>query len=197
VGKKRRLEEQERLEQQKKKRQKQIIIGALLSVCTIAVIVVLSNLSKPVPASIISSAPDSNGDLRVAVDSLKKGMNYIEFGSNEELIFFKDNDGAIKTAFDTCEECYARGNVRFTLSEDILTCSVCGTTQSISILGTESWGGCKPLSITSDMRNDTDAEVVIPAAVLSYSNDMFSQWDTSDFSISLAGYGASEEGASE
>ncbi len=192
MGKRKRLE-LERLAQEKKKRRKQIIIGGSLSVCVIALIAVFVMVSKPAPASTISSIPDSNGDLRVVVDSLQNGINYVDFGGNEEIIFFKDDDGVIKTAFDTCEECYAEGNVHFTLNEDTLTCNVCGTTQSVSILGTESWGGCQPLSITSDMRSDTDIEAVIPAAVLSYAEDMFSHWDTSDFSISLADYESGEE----
>lgn len=188
MGRRKQLE-QERLEQQKKKRRKQIIIGTSVLVCIIALIAVWIITARPASVSTISIAPDSNGDLRVAVDSLQDHLNYIDYGGAEELIFWKDGDGVIRTAFDTCEECYSGGNVHFTLSGDTLTCSLCGTTQSVSILGTDGWGGCKPVSITTDMRNDAGTEVVIPAAILAYAADMFSHWDASDFSVSFADYG--------
>ena len=191
----------ELLEQQKKKRQKRIIIGVFVSVCIIAiavVVIIVSQKQKPdtqpsvggvTPAPTIRLALDSNGDLRVPVDTLENRLNYITYGGKEELIFLKDSNGGIRTAFDTCEECYPGGKVRFTLSGGTLTCSLCGTRQPQSVLGTDSWGGCKPISITPNMRNDTDTEVVIPAGILNYAIDMFAHWDRSDFSVSFGTYG--------
>lgn len=191
MGKRQKLEH-ERLKRQKKKRRKQIIIGASISVCVITLIVVLAFNAQP-SSSTLNIASDSNGDLHIAMDSLQNGLNYIDYGSDEELLLWKDSDGVIRTAFDTCEECYSRGNVHFTLSGSTLTCNLCGTTQSVSTLGTDSWGGCQPISITPDMRNDTDTEVIISDAILSYAEDMFSHWDASDYSVSFADYGTDEQ----
>jgi len=193
----------EQLEQQKKRRRKYIIAGVSGLVFIIALIVVFTVILRPKQGSrpygggaamtgAIQLFADSNGDLRVPLDRLRPRLNYISYGGDEELIVWKDGNGVIRTAFDTCEECYSRGNVRFTLSGNILTCSVCGTTQPLSVLGTEGWGGCRPVSITPAMRNDTDTEVVLPAAVLDYAADMFSHWKASDFSVSFAVYGTGE-----
>jgi hypothetical protein len=202
MGRKKRLEQQE---QQKKKQQKQkkIIIIASVSICVIALIIVLVIiLQQPTQrrnyqaygggmavASTIRISPDSNGDLRIPKDRLQNRLNYIAYGGKEDLIVWKDNNGEIKTALDTCEECYSKGSVHLTLSGSILSCSLCGTTQAVSVLGTEGWGGCRPISITPAMRNDTDTEVVLPAEVLTFARVMFSRWDALDFSVSFADYG--------
>lgn len=101
MGKRQKLEH-ERLKRQKKKRRKQIIIGASISVCVITLIVVLAFNAQP-SSSTLNIASDSNGDLHIAMDSLQNGLNYIDYGSDEELLLWKDSDGVIRTAFDTCE----------------------------------------------------------------------------------------------
>ena len=196
----RRKDKAEQLQQQKERRRKYIIVGVSVSVFIIGLIVALIVILQPrqgsqTPAgriatsSTIQLAPDSNGDLRVPLNRLQNRLQYIAYGGREELLLWRDSNGVIRTAFDTCEECYSRGNVRFTLSGNILTCSQCGVTQPVSVLGTEGWGGCRPVAVTPAMRNDTDTEVVVPAAVLAYARDMFSRWNASDFSISFAAYG--------
>ena len=180
---------QERFEQKKKEKRNKRIVGISVSVCIIAAIVVLVILSQPAVVIPVGFAHDANGDLHIAVDSLQENLNYIDFGGTEELILWKDGDGRIRTAFDTCEECYSNGNVHFTLSGDTLTCNLCGTTKPVSELGLAEWGGCQPVSIISDIRNDSETEVIIPADVLAYTEQMFSYWNASDFSISLDTYG--------
>jgi hypothetical protein len=194
----------EQLKQQKEKRQKRIIIGASVAVFVIALVVIIIIVSRQAQTqsyqsyggvattSSIRLTPDSDGDLRVPLDRLQSRLTYVSYGGSEELIFWRDNSGVIRTAFDTCVECYPRGSVHFTLSGNILTCSQCGTTQPLSVLITDGWGGCRPVLITPAMRNDTDTEVVLSSAVLSYAGDMFSQWRASDFSLSFAVYGTDE-----
>ena len=184
---KRTVQKQARLEKKKKKQIKQLIIGSVVTVAVIIVVVFLVNFS-PTALSSQNISLDENGDLRIPVAGLQKNLNYIDFGGNEELIVWKNNDGEIRTAFDTCAECYPGGNVHFTLDGTTLTCSFCGTTQAVSMLGSAEWGSCRPLSIIPDYRSDTDTEVVVPADVLSYSAQMFNAWDADDFSISLADY---------
>ena len=190
--------------QQKKKRQKRIITGTVCIAITAVVIIACQPKQKEqppeggaMPTSTIRLVLDDNGDLRVPVDILGDRLKYVNYGGKEALIILKDSDGGIRTALDTCEECYASGNVHFTSNGIILTCRQCGTEQPQSDLGTEFWGGCRPISITSKMRDDTDTEVVIPAGVLNYAEDMFKHWDQGDFSVSFNVYGTDEANVNE
>ena len=180
--------ELERLQLRKKKRL-QLIIGISVSACLVAAVVFLIATSqRPVSSSTAYVSVDSNGDLRVPRDSLHSNLNYINYGGSEEMLLWEDGDGLIRTALDTCVECYPMGYVRFTLRGDTLTCSACGTTQSVTGLGTEGWHGCKPISITPEMREDTDSDVVIPASALAFAEDMFGHWDLSDFGMTFESY---------
>lgn len=184
--------EQQRLAGQRKKRRRRIInASALLGAVVLMVGLVVLAQSRPssVEAASLAFSNDANGDLRIETADLQSGLNYVDYGGPEELLLWTDSAGAIRTSFDTCEECYLGGDVRFALDGDTLICGMCGSTQSVETLGTAGWGGCKPISITTEMRADTDSEVVIPAGVLSYAEDMFAHWDASDFSVSFAEYG--------
>ncbi|MDR1439200.1 MAG: DUF2318 domain-containing protein [Clostridiales bacterium] len=180
----------ERLEKQRKRQRALLIAGASVLACAVALFIVWVATSPPPAAAIgtASVAPDLNGDVRVSADSLRDGLNFVDYGGAEELIFFKGADGAVQTAFDTCEECYDNGDVHFSLNSRTLTCNVCGTQQPASVLGEDSWGGCKPVSITPEMRSDADTDIAIPAAVLSYADEMFSRWDAADFGFTFAAY---------
>ena len=182
----------EQAAQQKKKQQKQITIWVSALVCVVIGLLIWLVVSQQTTASAISVVPDANGDLRVSLNSLSKNLTYVDYGGTEEIIFWKDGNGVIRTAFDTCETCYSVGNVHFTLKGDTLTCSACSTTQPVSVLGIESWGGCQPVSIIPEIREDADTEVVIPAAVLTYARRMFSRWDASDFAVTFAAYRTAE-----
>jgi uncharacterized membrane protein len=204
------MEKKEQSEQRKKKRRELIIIGASVLVCVIALTIILIKIVLPVFSdkktvsggnavmeNTIRIIPSLDGDLRIPVDSLQNLLNYIIYDGDEEIIVWKDNSGVIRTAFDTCEDCFIGGNIHFKLSGNILTCSLCSTTSPLLALGTEGWGGCRPISIIPDMRDDTDTEVVIPAAVLSYAKNMFASWKASDYSVSFENYGTDETGAED
>ena len=184
--------ENEQLVRKKKRTRNQIILIISVLVCISAIVFFLVNSSKSSVANSMKVALDSNGDLHIPIGSLKSNLNYINYGGVEEIILWEDGSGVIRTAFDTCEECYSDGKVHFKLTGDTLDCNLCGTTQSISVLGTASWGGCQPVSIVPEIRRDTGDEIIIPAEVLAYAEDMFSHWDIADFSISFEAYSDTE-----
>jgi len=183
--------ELERIRQKKRKRIN-LIIGVSVSVCLVVVIAVLIITSLRNTAVKANYTIDSSGNLHVPLDGLHDNLNYINYKGSEELILWTDGDGSVRTALDTCIECFPMGYVHFTLAGSILTCSACGTTQSVTGLGTAGWSGCKPISITPEMREDTDSEIVIPSAALAFAEDMFSHWRNSDFSVTFASYIAGE-----
>ena len=186
-------------EQRKKKQRLYMIIGgaaALSAIIIITVIILVQSNKTAYQYNPVSTAahnvrlsPDSNGDLRVPYESLEPGITYISYGGHEEIIVLQNFYGQYMTAFDTCEECYIRGNVHFTLRGNTLICNACGTWQDVAVLGTPEWGGCKPVSIIPAFREDTDTELVFPAELLSYARDMFSHWSVYDFGVTLDVYG--------
>lgn len=188
MGKSRKAEQEKRTLQKKKQRRRNII-GVAGVVFGIVLIAVLVTVTRPAPAETLHILPGGDGDLHIASASLQNDFGYVDYGGTEELVWWRQDGGVIRTALDTCEECYGGGSVRYTLREDTLTCSLCGTTQPVSNLGADGWGGCKPVSITPEMREDSGDEIIIPAAVLSYAEDMFAHWDAGDYSVSFADYG--------
>ena len=184
--------EQEQLKQQKTKRRNRIIIGSIIAVCAVVVLIILVNLSQASKGASVTGAIDENGDLRIPKASIQRGLNYLNFGGMEELIIWENDSGEIKTALDTCEECYLSGNVHFTLTGKTIICNVCGTSQPVSVLGTASWGGCQPVAIVEDIREDTDAEIVVPAEVLTFANNMLYRWATEGFVVDFSSYGIAE-----
>ena len=187
MGKRKRIE-QERFARQQKKQKTLIVVGVSVIVCAIIGVVISFVNSMPASSNSMNIALDSNGDLRIPINRLQNNLNYVNFGGKEELILWQDNDGVIRTAFDTCAECYSLGNVHFSLHDSTLTCNQCGTTQPVSALGVDSWGGCQPVSLIPDIRNDTETEVVLSANVLSYAAMMFTNWDAANFSVTFSAY---------
>ena len=190
MGKARKME-REQAERQKKRKQQKNLILISASACILVALFAWLLISQQVTTGTISISPNANGDLHVPKNRLQNNLTYVDYGGTEELIFWNDGN-AVRTAFDTCEECYSGGDIHFTLNNSTLTCSLCRTTLPVSTLGTAQWGGCQPVSIIPEIRSDTGAEIVIPAEVLAYARRMFSRWDASDFSISLETYQAAE-----
>ena len=71
----------------------------------------------------------------------------------------------------------------------MLTCSICGNQLSVSSVADASWGGCQPIAIPAEYRDDTETELVFSGDLLKYSEDMFDTWENGDFSTTLETYG--------
>lgn len=183
------MEQEQRV--QDRKRRKNIKIGAvILSVAiVIAGLFMITNLiEKRNSPSTISAVPNEEGDLVVPLNSLGKNMSYIEYGGKEEIAVFVNKDGNVLTGFDTCIDCYMNGEVHYTKQEDFLICSSCGNPLALEDFGKALWGGCQPISIPEDYRTDADNNIIIPSAILSFADEMFNEWDTGNYNITMEQY---------
>lgn len=138
----------------------------------------------------ITITPNENGALIVPTADLTENFQEVDYGGAHSLIFWRDEDGTIYTAFNACQECYAQGNARYTYQDGTLRCQACGNQIDVQAMRTATWGGCQPLAIPVSYRADTETEIIFPAKLLTYSDMMFQAWDGGDFSSTLENYAA-------
>ena len=69
-----------------------------------------------------------------------------------------------------------------------MTCGACGNTYPVSDLGINSWGGCQPVSIPPEYRSDNENEIVFSNRLLTFAEEMFSEWDNLEFDLSMENY---------
>lgn len=131
---------------------------------------------------------DKDGNLIIPIADIVDDFTYVDYGGSHQILIWKDNNEKIHTAFNTCQECIARGEARYSYNDGILTCSVCGNQVNVSSLSEENWGGCQPVAIPEAYRDDTEDTIVISAELLQYSEDMFAEWEKDDFSTTLEAY---------
>ena len=167
-----------------------VLILLLLVGGAIAIIVTAWGSSTQQDAGAITITPNENGDLVVPTANLTEDFQEVDYGGSHTLLFWRDEDGTFYTAFNACQECYARGNARYTYQNGTLRCQACGNQIDVQTMRTAAWGGCQPLAIPAAYRADTETEIVFPAKLLTYSDTMFQAWDGGDFSSTLENYAA-------
>lgn len=102
-------------------------------------------------------------------------VDWTQDGTAMQLIARKDETGAVRLAFNTCQSCggspYAwfeyRGN-------NTLQCQNCGLTFPMDTVGTTKAAGCNPVTITEfTVEGDT---VTVPQSVLADNVQRFTNW---------------------
>ena len=117
-------------------------------------------------------------DLTIDVKALTGDVTFIDWeqdGTAMQLIARKDDSGAVRLAFNTCQSC---GGSPYAWFEDrgdgMLQCQNCGQTFPLDSVGTEKAMGCNPVTITDfTVEGDT---VTVPEAVLKANVERFSNW---------------------
>ena len=132
--------------------------------------------------------PDENRNLIIPKEDIVENVTYIDYGGSHQILIWKDNNDTMHMAFNTCQECFSRGDARYTYSNGVLTCSICGNQLSVSSLTDASWGGCQPVAIPTEYRDDTEDNLILSEKLLNYADDMFDAWENGTFSTSLETY---------
>ena len=89
----------------------------------------------------ITITPNENGALIVPTADLTENFQEVDYGGAHSLIFWRDEDGTIYTAFNACQECYAQGNARYTYQDGTLRCQACGNQIDVQTMRTAAWDG--------------------------------------------------------
>lgn len=98
-------------------------------------------------------------------------------GTQMEVIAVLDENGAVRTAFNTCQVCYSSGRGYYKQVGPYLICQNCLNRFSMDQVGVE-YGGCNPWPIFESDRVDTEETVTIPYAFLQSSTKIFANWKT-------------------
>jgi uncharacterized membrane protein len=96
-------------------------------------------------------------------------------GTRLEVLAVKAPDGSIRTAFNTCQVCYASGRGFYKQQGTVLVCQNCGNRFRMSQVGIRS-GGCNPVPIPAAAKTLTDTAVTISKDFLKEAKVIFARW---------------------
>ncbi|MDR0689003.1 MAG: DUF2318 domain-containing protein [Spirochaetaceae bacterium] len=96
-------------------------------------------------------------------------------GTRIEVLAVKAPDGTIRTAFNTCQICYASGRGFYKQQGTVLICQNCGNRFRMSQVGIRS-GGCNPVPIFSANKTVTDTTITISKDFLKEAAVIFTRW---------------------
>ena len=161
-----------------------IILG-VVAVVIIAMVVfairISNNSDKLSGGQAGGAAPSSineNGDLVIPVAGItEKATFYVYDGldSKMEILAVKASDGTIRTAFNTCQDCYHSGRGYYVQEGDVLVCQNCRNTFQMDQVEMTA-GGCNPVPISEEGKDITDTSITISKDFLLEAETMFASW---------------------
>ena len=106
-------------------------------------------------------------------------VDWIQEGTDMQLIARKDDTGTVRLAFNTCQSCGGSPYAWFEYTGDgLLQCQNCGQNFPLETVGITRKAGCNPLTITEfTLENDI---VTVPESVLSANAVRFLNWKKAD-----------------
>ena len=96
-------------------------------------------------------------------------------GLRMEVLAVKAPDGTIRTAFNTCQVCYASGRGNFVQTGSLLVCQNCGNRYRMSQVEQRA-GGCNPAPIFAANKTQTAETITISVDFLRQARGMFESW---------------------
>ena len=96
-------------------------------------------------------------------------------GMRMEVLAVKAPDGTIRTAFNTCQVCYASGRGYFVQTGTLLVCQNCGNRYRMSQVERQA-GGCNPVPIFPANKMVTDETITISHNYLRQARVIFAEW---------------------
>ncbi|MDR1300884.1 MAG: DUF2318 domain-containing protein [Treponema sp.] len=100
-------------------------------------------------------------------------------GTRLEVLAVKAPDGTIRTAFNTCQVCYASGRGFYKQQGTVLVCQNCGNRFRMSQVEVRS-GGCNPVPIFPQSKTVTDTAITISKTYLKEAKQIFARWRRSN-----------------
>jgi len=96
-------------------------------------------------------------------------------GVRMEVLAVKAPDGSIRTAFNTCQVCYASGRGYFVQTGTLLVCQNCGNRYRMSQVERQA-GGCNPVPIFPVNKTVTADTITISREYLGQARAIFERW---------------------
>jgi uncharacterized membrane protein len=96
-------------------------------------------------------------------------------GTRLEVLAVKAPDGTIRTAFNTCQVCYASGRGFYKQQGTVLVCQNCGNRFRMSQVELRS-GGCNPVPVFPANKTITENTITISKEFLNEARAIFARW---------------------
>jgi len=96
-------------------------------------------------------------------------------GVRIEVLAVRAPDGTIRTAFNTCQVCYASGRGYFVQTGTLLVCQNCGNRYRMSQVERQA-GGCNPAPIFPANKTVTSDTITISREYLRQARAIFERW---------------------
>lgn len=121
-----------------------------------------------------------NGDMQIPkkeVTATAKFYPYKLDGVLMEVLALRAPDGTVRTAFNTCQVCYASGRGYYVQQGDVLVCQNCRNRFKASQVEIVK-GGCNPLPITADLKTEDTNTITIGKWLFTEAKPLFLRWKT-------------------
>jgi uncharacterized membrane protein len=141
-----------------------LLAGAMLSAQSAK-----QNIRKPVIA---------DQDLVIQIAEITENALFFPVdidGVRMEVLAVKAPDGTIRTAFNTCQVCYASGRGYFVQSDTVLICQNCGRRFRMSQVERQA-GGCNPVPISPENKTVTAKTITVSKEYLRQAKTIFQSW---------------------
>jgi uncharacterized membrane protein len=99
-------------------------------------------------------------------------------GVRLEVLAVRAPDGTVRTAFNTCQVCYASGRGFYRQQGTVLVCQNCGNRFRMGQVEVRS-GGCNPVPIFAANKTVTDTSITISKDFLKEAKAIFARWHRS------------------
>jgi uncharacterized membrane protein len=96
-------------------------------------------------------------------------------GTRLEVLAVKAPDGTIRTAFNTCQVCYASGRGFYKQQGTVLVCQNCGNRFRMSQVEVRS-GGCNPVPVFPANKTIAGGAITISKEFLNEAKAIFARW---------------------
>jgi uncharacterized membrane protein len=145
---------------------------------TAAVLMLASGLVSAQTGQNVVKPPVADQDLVIRIADVTENAVFYPVdieGRRLEVLAVKAPDGTIRTAFNTCQVCYASGRGFYKQQGTVLVCQNCGNRFRMSQVGVRS-GGCNPVPIFAAQKTVTDTTITISQDFLKEAKAIFARW---------------------
>jgi uncharacterized membrane protein len=122
----------------------------------------------------------TTGDLVIPKKDISANAKFYQYKVGKiliEVLALRAPDGTVRTAFNTCQVCYASGRGYYKQVGDVLVCQNCGNRFRASQVEVIK-GGCNPLAITKDLKTENADTITISRALFEEAVPFFVKWKT-------------------
>ncbi len=124
------------------------------------------------------SATNENGDLVITKADITETASFYSYDKLDtymEVLAVKASDGTIRTAFNTCQVCYASGRGYYIQEGNVLVCQNCGNRFKMDEVEVAK-GGCNPVPIFKDWKTEDDSTITITKDLFVEAEGIFANW---------------------